>query len=608
MARSKTGALLALLAVACLLTGSHAAAGNGTDALGKGAAKSAANAHVGATLSSVQDHVDATGKALDAGVNGAITHVTNATAGANPAIAAVGAALGSKVDSAQAAAGAAHGKVDGLKASVGNSTAEQHAKAAQLGDRAADAINKAATNLSEKVAPIKAKVGSKVTPALSKVDANVHARVASAQASVAKVVSQLEKVVMPIRNHIANETAPAKATLGNATAGIYRTARTAIWTSQAAAARASAPLAPITDQVNRATSIGMSAALVGLRDGVVATVGVIDKFSAKMAPTEKAIHNVTDPIKATITGARDTARESFDNVTAPVHELRQKMFPEIRTPRLSEVFRTLFDDLPQPTDIDRAVDPPREYDPIMPKVAPPSGTCKPFEVPAPYKNLNEFCDSLHHKPKEYFAELYSRSIPKKGDEFPMTGCVFGCIVGNDTYTELQREFSLGFGWSGKCFTEERINGMPARFGSTLNRNYSLPTGFSQRERARTYKGVGEFVFNGGGAFVDQSIFDGKPVWQYYDERPEPRMMAAGGWRSLYTLFQAVGDGVTDEFRHLAPGVMIGKSFYSGPQGLMPQKWRTPRDTNYFMLFQSCTADGKIAWDPEDREVPLVGAP
>jgi hypothetical protein len=120
--------------------------------------------------------------------------------------------------------------------------------------------------------------------------------------------------------------------------------------------------------------------------------------------------------------------------------------------------------------------------------------------------------------------------------------------------------------------------------------------------------------------------------------------------------------VTDEFRTLAPGVVIGKSFYSGPQEIYPQKWRKPRDTNFFMLFQvqtsrrraagrrgcgfrvggrvsypglwrplraadgsrpkvpssdkllpaappqACTADGKIAWQPEQRELPLIGDP
>jgi hypothetical protein len=114
---------------------------------------------------------------------------------------------------------------------------------------------------------------------------------------------------------------------------------------------------------------------------------------------------------------------------------------------------------------------------------------------------------------------------------------------------------------------------------------TAPKPAPQTPPRRPPPGVGEFIFNGNGSFVDHSLYDGKPVWQYYDERPEPRMMAALGWRSLYTMFQAVGDGVTDEFRSLAPGVMIGKSFYSGPQGMMPQKWRTPRDTNYFMLFQ-----------------------
>lgn len=188
--------------------------------------------------------------------------------------------------------------------------------------------------------------------------------------------------------------------------------------------------------------------------------------------------------------------------------------------------------------------------------------------------------------------------------------------------------------------------------------------------------------------------------------------SAGGWRTLYTLFQMVADGVTDEVRRsfllkrrsetpqslqsldipadtavihqeihgsntqlthtfihtqmrtVAPGWVIGKSFYARPQGWLPDKWRRPRDTNFFMLFQvrsshtcrvyftlgcgvlgggisrallpgrrrqphdtklfthtlththintqthtqACTADGKVPWSAGDREVPLIGDP
>ena len=69
------------------------------------------------------------------------------------------------------------------------------------------------------------------------------------------------------------------------------------------------------------------------------------------------------------------------------------------------------------------------------------------------------------------------------------------------------------------------------------------------------------------------------------------MFTAGGWRSLYTLFQMVADGVTDDMRNYAPGWIIGKSFYARPQGIVPQKWRTPVDTNFFFLFQARAGGG-----------------
>jgi len=100
-----------------------------------------------------------------------------------------------------------------------------------------------------------------------------------------------------------------------------------------------------------------------------------------------------------------------------------------------------------------------------------------------------------------------------------------------------------------------------------------------------FKGVGNFIFGGNGSFVEQGLWDGKPAWHYVDDRPEPAMFAAGGWRTLYTLFQMVSDGVLDEFRPMGNGQMIGKSFYARPHEIMPDKWRTPQATNYFMLFQ-----------------------
>lgn len=253
----------------------------------------------------------------------------------------------------------------------------------------------------------------------------------------------------------------------------------------------------------------------------------------------------------------------------------------------------------------------RPYDPVFPRAldpeGKPSGTCKPFEVPAPHKNLLSYCKAMRQKPKEYFDDLFSKSVPKKGDAFPLTGCVFGCLVSKGQNIDFQEWWSTTFGWSGKCFSEERKDGVPVRFGSTLQRDFHQMYNKTQAERAATFKGAGEFVFGGDGWFTEKGLYDQKPAWQYKDDRPSQQMAAAGGWRSLYFMFQAVGDGVTDEFRSIGPGVLLGKTFYAGPQGLIPDRFRVERDTNFFMLFQACTADGKIAWKPEQRDVPIVGA-
>lgn len=44
--------------------------------------------------------------------------------------------------------------------------------------------------------------------------------------------------------------------------------------------------------------------------------------------------------------------------------------------------------------------------------------------------------------------MWNSSVPTKGDKMTISGCVFGCIVGNDSYTQFQKEWSEGFGWSG----------------------------------------------------------------------------------------------------------------------------------------------------------------
>lgn len=56
------------------------------------------------------------------------------------------------------------------------------------------------------------------------------------------------------------------------------------------------------------------------------------------------------------------------------------------------------------------------------------------------------------------------------------------------------------------------------------------------------KGAGPFIFGGDGQFVEKGLYDGRPSWQFRDDPAEPRMFWAGGWRTLYTMFQMVGDG------------------------------------------------------------------
>jgi hypothetical protein len=48
----------------------------------------------------------------------------------------------------------------------------------------------------------------------------------------------------------------------------------------------------------------------------------------------------------------------------------------------------------------------------------------------------------------YFKDLYEKSLPAAGEPFPLSGCVFGCIVSSGWFTDLQEKFGETFGWSG----------------------------------------------------------------------------------------------------------------------------------------------------------------
>lgn len=44
--------------------------------------------------------------------------------------------------------------------------------------------------------------------------------------------------------------------------------------------------------------------------------------------------------------------------------------------------------------------------------------------------------------------MWNATVPTKGTPFPVNGCVFGCAIGNDPYTDIQHETAIAMGWSG----------------------------------------------------------------------------------------------------------------------------------------------------------------
>jgi hypothetical protein len=108
--------------------------------------------------------------------------------------------------------------------------------------------------------------------------------------------------------------------------------------------------------------------------------------------------------------------------------------------------------------------------PLHPSTPPPLHPSTPPPLhPSTPPPLHPPPSPPHPHPRRYFAKIYNRTTVAKGEAFPLSGCVFGCMVGSDPYSGLTHEVSVAFGWSGKCFSEERdANNVPKRFGSFLN--------------------------------------------------------------------------------------------------------------------------------------------
>ncbi|KAI8464147.1 MAG: POT family-domain-containing protein [Monoraphidium minutum] len=441
------------------------------------------------------------------------------------------------------------------------------------------------------------------------------ARVAALAAEMSHQTQEMqEQIFHQVSGGLGALLTPKVALLQNSTGRFYKTVEPTLRAVNSVSEPINKAVAPITDKLTGALTAGMNAysdvANHVLGAAMDAAAPVVDAAVTVSENTGKALADLTLTQAAAvadlgalaarlnITVASLVAANVTDKIVQAL--VANAALLNVTTQDITELGRT-------------AVASMKRGDPQWPRPKnvndTASGTCSPFTIPAGSQSVLEFCKKMRKMPPSYFKDIFEKSAPAAGDAFPLKGCVFGCIVANDWYTDLQEKFGETFGWSGKCFSEElRADGTPLYFGSTLQRDFHAPSGKNQTERTATFKGSGEFIFGGEGKFVEKSLWDGKPTWQYYDDPVSMRMQLAGGWRTQYNMFQAVGDGVTDEFRRMGNGHVIGKSFYRGPSGFMPERFRRNAATNYFMLFQACTKDGKVPWYPEFRDVPLAGNP
>ncbi|KAL4515563.1 hypothetical protein Ndes2526B_g03785 [Nannochloris sp. 'desiccata'] len=76
--------------------------------------------------------------------------------------------------------------------------------------------------------------------------------------------------------------------------------------------------------------------------------------------------------------------------------------------------------------------------------------CLTFNPGSEYKTLQDWCKSLSLADDKFWDEKYRTAAgpAEMGAAFPMQGCVLGCMVGKDAFTNANR---WGAGaWSGKC--------------------------------------------------------------------------------------------------------------------------------------------------------------
>lgn len=232
--------------------------------------------------------------------------------------------------------------------------------------------------------------------------------------------------------------------------------------------------------------------------------------------------------------------------------------------------------------------------------------CIPYDLPNQFGSYQEFCKYLTSMEDAQIDDMFrnGRGPSTPNEEFPLKGCVLGCIIGKESY---QRGIMWGSGsWSGKCIKSGKdivnlLTPIPSLGGATtvmdtFNWEQMLPV----QER---YPGTITVDWSWWDGF-NTLVSDGRlsRVWTLsYDDVEIPEVAPdAGPMGELQAAYPKLVKGSRDEVRLIEPGLVMGQLFRRPNSYLNPLP--VPVDSGIkFAMIQVCHGDG-YAWNGNLRDL------